>query len=541
MLNHKRIIAVMAATVLTVTVQSVVGLALSEENTYQNNILANILEANAVQASAAITSGATETSSVEAGVPYADDDPGRERLSGQAVLPEPEEDAADIFNLSKIRAISDYSPFMGNTPYFHSDAFANRKVVHGIDVSKYQKDIDWEAVAEAGVEYAFIRVGFRGYGKTGGMGADTYFEQNIKGALAADIDVGVYFFSQATTKKEAIEEAQYTLDKIKAYDIKLPVVMDFEYATVNGKEGGRLYDAGLSKEEATNVCLAFCETVEKAGYEPMVYANSSMLANKLNASDISSKYKIWLANYTSMTAYTGDYDFWQYSSKGTVNGITGNVDCNFWYQAAEAEKEEIPEENPVIIPNKVNGLAVGGRTNSRIRLNWESTEGATGYRIYRYDEAEDKYKEIKTLSDGTQTTWVDTTVEAGKIYQYIIKSYIKDENGTYWSEKSQPLMAKSRTSAVEGFTLTVARKDKVRLSWQQTEGANGYRIYRYNSKTKEYEKIKTIGAGDTITWVNGGLQSNTTYKYKIKAYIEVANGGRYASDYSDEVIAKTKK
>lgn len=490
-----------------------------------------------------VTTTATEVSTIEIGVPYAEDDPGRERLSGEVswlegdVLLEEQEwlnqelIAEGAMLAAKGRAISGYSPFMGNTPYFHSDVFVDRNIVHGIDVSKYQKEINWQKVKESGVEYAIIRVGFRGYGKTGGIGADTYFKQNIEGALEAGIKVGVYMFSQATTVEEAIEEAKYTLDKIHGYDITMPVVMDYEYAHVNGKEGGRLYDANLSKEQATKICLAFCETVEAAGYEPMLYANSTMLKNKLNASDISNRYKVWLANYTSMTSYEGKYDFWQYSSKGKVDGIEGNVDCNFWYE------EVVPEVN---VP-ELTGFTVGGRTDSRIRLNWQKAEGVTGYRIYRYDETEKKYKKVKTITTAEATTWVDTKLEPGKSYQYVIKGYVKNETGTYWGVKTTPIKGKTRTGKVEGFALTVARKDKVRLSWQQTKGADGYRIYRYNDNTGNYERIRTLGAGNETTWVNSNLKNNTEYQYKIRAYIETENGTRYAGDYSEVVTAKTKK
>ncbi len=533
MLNRKRIAAVIAATALTVTVQSAVGLSLTEKNGYGPVIKASASEvSNEVIAEISKTEKESDGQEIvtDDNIMILEEDPGQERLSGEIILPDFEEILEEAMMAAQGRAISAFSPFMGNTPYFHSDVFAGRRIAHGIDVSKYQKDIDWKAVKEAGVEYAIIRVGFRGYGKTGGIGADTYFEKNIKGALEAGIEVGVYFFSQATTVEEAKEEAQYALDKIKDYNITLPVVMDFEYASVNGKEGGRLYDANLSKAVATNVCLAFCETVENAGYEPMVYANSSMLKNKLNASDISSKYKIWLANYTSMTAYTGEYDFWQYSSKGTVDGITGNVDCNFWYQ-----------ESPFIVPEIVTGFSVGGRTETRIRLNWNLVEGATGYRIYRYDETEKIYKKVKTVTNGATATWVDTTVQPGKSYNYVIKSYIKDDVNTWWSVKSEAVVAKTRTEAVEGFAVTISRKDKLRLSWKPVEGAAGYRIYRYNSKTKSYERIRTLGSGDITTWVNSNLKSNTTYKYKITAYMEDEAGTRYSSVYSEVVTGKTKK
>ena len=205
-------------------------------------------------------------------------------------------------------------------------------LLDGIDVSKYQGDIDWEKAKAAGVEFAFIRVGYRGYGASGNFGADTYYDHNMQGAIAAGIPVGVYFFSQATTQEEAIEEANYILERIGNYNISMPLVMDFEYASASGGQTGRLYDAKLSQQDATNVCLAFCDTIKASGYTPMVYANLTMLEKGLYADQIQANYDIWLANYTNETSYTGLYSFWQYTSKGTVDGINGSVDCNFWYK-----------------------------------------------------------------------------------------------------------------------------------------------------------------------------------------------------------------
>ncbi len=211
--------------------------------------------------------------------------------------------------------------------YVHNSKFDDCVVIDGIDVSKYQAYIDWSAVKAAGVEFAIIRVGYRGT-STGVLQEDEYYQINIQGALDAGLKVGVYIFSQATTTAEAEEEADYILSRISSYNITLPVVIDYEYASGGT---GRLYEANLSVDAATSVCNSFCAKVTAAGYTAMVYANKNMLQNHLNASAISSNYQIWLANYTTETSYSGDYDFWQYSSKGSVDGISGNVDCDFWY------------------------------------------------------------------------------------------------------------------------------------------------------------------------------------------------------------------
>ncbi len=211
--------------------------------------------------------------------------------------------------------------------YTHNKRFDKCSVVNGIDVSKWNGDINWNKVKKDGIEFAFIRVGYRGY-ESGGLYEDELYEENIKEATAAGIKVGVYIYSQATTVAEAREEANYILKRIKKYKITMPVVFDFEY--FDGPSG-RLWDANLSKSEATKICKAFCKVVEDAGYEAMQYSNPSMLYNSVNASEIEKDYKIWLAHWgIDKTSYEGLYDYWQYGS-GYVDGVSGAVDVNFWY------------------------------------------------------------------------------------------------------------------------------------------------------------------------------------------------------------------
>ena len=223
--------------------------------------------------------------------------------------------------------------------YIHNSRFDRYIIKDVIDVSVHQGDIDWAKVKQSGIDYAMIRVGFRGYGETGSLNMDSKFVDNMQGALAAGQKVGVYFFSQAITEEEAKAEAEYVLNLIKDYEISLPVVIDFEYASSEEGLTGRLYDADLSVEAATAICRQFCEIVESHNYTAMVYANRSMLEDRLNASELEKDYKIWLANYVATTSYEGKYDFWQYTQSATVEGISGSVDKSFWYE--EPEEEEI--------------------------------------------------------------------------------------------------------------------------------------------------------------------------------------------------------
>lgn len=192
--------------------------------------------------------------------------------------------------------------------------------VFGIDVSKWNKDIDWKKVKDAGVEFAIIRVGYRG-SKSGYLVQDPYFEKNIKEATEAGVRVGVYFFTQAITPAEAVEEASMVLMLCKEYKIAYPMFIDTEGA------GGAGRADGLSKEIRTAVCKAFCETIDNAGFNGGVYASKSWLNNNLDMSQLS-EYSIWLAQYSKQATYEGDYGMWQYTSAGTLDGISTLVDFN---------------------------------------------------------------------------------------------------------------------------------------------------------------------------------------------------------------------
>lgn len=193
----------------------------------------------------------------------------------------------------------------------------------GIDVSKWNKEIDWDKVKAAGVDFAIIRVGYRG-SSTGSLVEDPYFVQNIRGAAAAGIKTGVYFFTQAVNEVEAVEEASVVLSLIRDYALDYPVFIDTEGAGGDGRADG------LDPETRTLVCEAFCTTIENAGYKAGVYASRNWLNHNLNTERLES-YHIWLAEYRSVPLYQGYYQLWQYTSKGKIDGIQGNVDMNISY------------------------------------------------------------------------------------------------------------------------------------------------------------------------------------------------------------------
>lgn len=191
----------------------------------------------------------------------------------------------------------------------------------GIDVSRHQGVIDWEKVSAAGVEFAFLRVGYRGYGN-GAMVADEQFESNIKGAVGAGVKVGVYYFSQAVSEEEALEEAAFVLEQIAPYKVECPVVFDVEKVA---DEGARMNQ--ITVEERTRIVRAFCDRIQEAGYIPMIYHNMEMGVLLLDLSELEG-YEKWFAYYSQNLYYPYAYRVWQYSDTGVVDGIGGPVDLN---------------------------------------------------------------------------------------------------------------------------------------------------------------------------------------------------------------------
>ena len=193
--------------------------------------------------------------------------------------------------------------------------------VKGIDVSKYQGDIDWDKVAASGVKYVMIRLGLRGY-ETGKLVLDENFEDNIEGALDAGLEVGVYFFTQAITESEAREEAEFVCKALEPYDITYPIALDVE-DLYNDK--ARSYNQ--TAESRTACAKAFADYVKNNGYTAVIYGNLTTFSRLLNLNDLAG-YDKWLAYYESNIYFPYEIAMWQYSDKGHVDGIDGDVDLN---------------------------------------------------------------------------------------------------------------------------------------------------------------------------------------------------------------------
>ena len=238
------------------------------------------------------------------------------------------------FNL-KMQSYDPEKFFSRDGRIYYSDP--SLELRYGIDVSQHQYEIDWKKVAADGVDYAIIRAGYRGYSK-GGLSVDPYFEANMKGAAEAGIDIGVYFFSQAISVKEAIEEADYLLELIKDYDISYPVVFDWEPMQYSGSRT-YTYDGKV----ITDCAIAFMDRIAKAGYTPMMYYNKTMAYLKLDVARLESYYT-WLAQYKiAAPDYLYHFDMWQYGT-AEVDGIEGEVDMNISFIDFADPKLDIEKE-----------------------------------------------------------------------------------------------------------------------------------------------------------------------------------------------------
>lgn len=192
----------------------------------------------------------------------------------------------------------------------------------GVDVSQYQGDIDWERVKAAGYDFAILRIGCRGYGTDGALLLDETFHTNLVNVGNAGLDVGVYFFSQAVNDEETLEEVQFVLNHLEGNDLQLPVVFDPERI----RDDTARTDA-VTGEQFTRNTILFCEKIKEAGYEPMVYSNLIWEAFEFDMEQLED-YPIWYADYEAVPQTPYDFTFWQYTEKGYVDGVEGQLDLD---------------------------------------------------------------------------------------------------------------------------------------------------------------------------------------------------------------------
>ena len=328
-------------------------------------------------------------------------------------------------------------------------------VSYGIDVSKWQGSINWQKVAESGVEFAIIRCGYRG-NETGKIVMDPYFERNIQGAISNGIAVGVYFYSQSIDEAEARQEAAWVVEVIKNYKITYPVVFDYEGIGQNRIEN-------VTKTQRTNNALAFMDYIRSAGYTPMMYASKNGYLNNWETSRFTNC-KIWLAHYTvggKPSDYTGRYDMWQYTSKGSVPGISGNCDLDIAYfkYGSDASTSSVTEVTCQVTDTA--GEPVAGATITLSGdLKYTAVTGADG--VARFSDVRlDSYEvELTALpagysGSGKKTVSIDAAQSSFQIEGFVVN---KAEETTPPESSSEPSSEapESGQEVMPGVTVTAA-------------------------------------------------------------------------------------
>ena len=236
----------------------------------------------------------------------------------------------DVFGQEYETKISPYAPkhpydldcFFWKNGVLSYEGDENYRSRLGVDVSHHQGAIDWQKVKSQGYEFAFLRIGYRGYGTEGRVCPDNMFEQNIREAHGAGLDVGVYFFSQAVNEEEALEEAEYVLERLKGYELELPVVYDPESIL-----DAQARTDNVTGEQFTKNTKVFCEEIRKNGFEPMIYSNMLWEAFEFDMDELTG-YPVWYADYEPKPQTPYDFCFWQYTNEAEVQGISGNTDLD---------------------------------------------------------------------------------------------------------------------------------------------------------------------------------------------------------------------
>lgn len=439
----------------------------------------------------------------------------------------------NLFLESSFTTVSD----LNNSTYYHDSVYEDCEILNGIDVSWWQgggkgsttSKINWKKMHAAGADFAFVRAASRDTAD-GSIYEDTTASAHINGAQANKMNVGLYIFSQAVNSNEAVEEADYVLNLIDQYDwdIDMPIIIDREA----GRMTKRLTKAKLSKAKETAVVQAFADEITSAGYKAGVYASYSWYNTKMNADDLVDC-AIWIARYNNMTtsnAKSGtpyadvlcDYEFWQYSSSkpSASTGYTGNLDVDFWYKDTNVTTEN---------------LTMSKNTANTITLTWDDAGDAELYRVYRYNEDTKKYAYVATVND---TTYTDTNLQPGTNYQYKVRCVWTIGENNYFGTYSSALTAPTLPAQVTNVRVDKQTGKTVSLAWDSVNGADGYRIYRYNSDSDSYEELDTVGA-DRTSYEVTGLASACEYRFKIRAS-KTMNANTYWGEYSEKVVAVTK-
>lgn len=382
-------------------------------------------------------------------------------------------------------------------------------ISYGIDVSHWQGTINWAKVKNAGVEFAIIKLGGRSISDTGNIYMDGCYTYNISQALANGIKVGVYFFSQAVTEQEAVEEASVVLANIKGYKITYPIVFDWEDgADFRGNK------ANLSKEQYVSIVKAFCETIENGGYEPMIYGNNYSTMVKYAVPALAGKYKFWLASYTNdlniAPKSSGTYQMWQYTSSGRIDGISGKVDLNIaYFSYGGGQTADLFELN---LTNSAFTTNIGQPVELLAGVSAKDTTG---------NDISSKVSYTITNSAGTVVNSTDAVQKAGN---YTVTYQITDFTGKSKTSTSTLTVRDTPSITVVSKSITVPSSAAISEIDQQLKANVQARDYENNDITASVSitGLTAIAPGETYTITyqvtdSKGLSSSVDIKLNIES------------------------
>ena len=405
------------------------------------------------------------------------------------------------FPVAAAASTSSTSPYTGKT-YTHATAFDGYNRYDGVDVSSHNGTVSWSKVKADGIDFAVIRAGFTGYTKKRhSINTDPLASSNISGASSAGLSVGVYWYSQALTQAEARAEANKVLEILNGAKLDLPVFFDYEFAGVSdGRLDSAWSEGTITKSQMTANARAFCQVIEAAGYEAGIYASKSFLTTQLDGAGLAKSYKVWLAHYTTKTDYTGGYYMWQYSSSGDVNGISGNVDCNFMYLPKGSEISKVYE----VIGFNVNSREDNG---TDLTLSWNAVSGAVKYEIYTVNGSSET---LKGTSTSNKFTFTDLT-PATK-YSFRVKAY----NASRLIAKNNAYSAYTAPAGVSGLQASVSN-GAAKISWN-TMTCSGYSLEWATDPAFSANKGSVDLTGSASNSYTLNLDNYATYYFRIRAW-----------------------
>ena len=476
------------------------------------------------------------------------------------------------------------------TGYVSSSYIKLSPLEKGIDVSKWNGNVDWDKVKADGIDYVIIRAGY------GNSNVDPYFKSHIEGASKAGLKIGIYWFSYATSVEKAKEEAAKCLETIAPYKNKIsyPVFYDFEYASVDyaTKMGVK-----ITKDLSSKMANVFLNEIKNAGYINGIYTNKDF-GDRYFDEDILYNNYLWVAQYASTCTYPRPYMMWQFTEKGTINGIGTPskpvyFDVNYTYLKPYTDEiiNGVPESKIDLSSATVNSIDSQTYTGSSIepsvtvtlngktlKLNEDYTltysnnvnvgtatitingiGNYTGSKKINFNIVPKKLDiSSATVNSISSKTYTGASIKPSvtvKLNNKTLKlntdykvSYSNNKNigtakilikgiGEYEGEKT--VTFNIIPSKVTNLKSSKKTYNSITLSWDKIDNVTGYKVYRYDVKTESYKLIKTISDASTTSYTNSKLTSATKYLYKVRSY-KIVNNKTHNGDYSSSLAATTK-